>query len=294
MPEKRKVAVVQHCAGTDVEQNLTTLETLSTQAASEGAEIICWAEAFAYLGRHDGKREILEQLPAGGPILKRCQALAQRLNCELLLGGFHEAIPADLSSSHLSSSHLSSSHLSTSYKNRCYNTSVYLDNQGVIQAMYRKIHLFDVDIVDGPTLQESKQTAPGDVAVVVPTLFGTLGLTVCYDVRFPALYQRLADMGAIATSVPSAFTATTGAMHWHPLLRARAIETQGYVIAPAQHGNHSKHRASYGHSLIVDPWGRVIAELESGDGYVIAEVDPAQATKFREEIPSLANRQPFG
>lgn len=274
MSEGRKVAVVQHCAGTDVEQNLTTLETLSTQAAAEGAEIICWAEAFAYLGRHDGKREILEPLPAGGAILKRCQALARRLNCEILLGGFHEAIPSD--------------------PGRCYNTSVYLDAQGVIQAMYRKIHLFDVDIVDGPSLQESRQTAPGDVAVVVPTSFGSLGLTVCYDVRFPALYQRLTDMGAIATSVPSAFTATTGAMHWHPLLRARAIETQGYVIAPAQHGNHSKHRASYGHSLIIDPWGRVIAELESGDGYVIAEVDPAQVTKVRQEIPSLANRQPFG
>ena len=271
-----KVAVVQHCAGTDVEQNLATLETLSRQAANAGAEIICWAEAFAYLGSHAGKKDILEALPAGGPILRRCQELARALNCELLLGGFHEA-PAD----------------DTSDDGRCFNTSVYLDRQGNIQAMYRKIHLFDVDIVDGPTLMESRQTAPGDTAVVTPTLFGTLGLTVCYDVRFPALYQRLTDLGAIATSVPSAFTATTGAMHWHPLLRARAIETQGYVIAPAQHGQHSKHRASYGHSMIIDPWGRIIEELEEGDGYAMADIEPAQVSKVRAEIPSLANRQPF-
>ena len=269
----QQVAVVQHCAGTDVELNLSTLELLSRQAASEGATVICWAEAFAYLGRHEGKKEILDPLPEGGPILQRCQALARDLGCELLLGGFHEAIPGD--------------------PERCFNTSVYLDTHGGVKATYRKIHLFDVDIVNGPTLRESKQTAAGDRAITVDTRFGTLGLTVCYDVRFPGLYQRLADLGTIAMSVPSAFTATTGAMHWHPLLRARAIETQSYIIAPAQHGQHSKHRASYGHSLIIDPWGRVIAELADGDGYVTAEIDPAQALQVRAEIPSLANRQPF-
>ena len=269
----QQVAVVQHCAGTDVELNLSTLELLSRQAASEGATVICWAEAFAYLGRHEGKKEILEPLPEGGPILQRCQALARELGCELLLGGFHEAIPGD--------------------PERCFNTSVYLDTHGGIKATYRKILLFDVDIVNGPSLRESKQTAAGDRAITVDTRFGTLGLTVCYDVRFPGLYQRLADLGAIAMSVPSAFTATTGAMHWHPLLRARAIESQSYVIAPAQHGQHSKHRASYGHSLIIDPWGRVIADLADGDGYVTAEIDPAQALQVRAEIPSLANRQPF-
>lgn len=273
-----KVAVVQHCAGHDVEQNLSTLELLSQQAASEGADIICWAEAFAYLGRHEGKREILERLPEGGPILSRCQALAAKLDCEILLGGFHEAPPEDAQSVDAG---------------RCYNTSVYLDRCGEIAAMYRKIHLFDVDIKDGPNLQESRQTAPGKVAVVANTGFGSMGLTVCYDVRFPALYQRLVDLGAVAMSVPSAFTATTGAMHWHPLLRARAIETQSYVIAPAQHGQHSKHRASYGHSLIVDPWGAIIAELAAGDGYVIAEIDPQNVNKVRQEIPSLANRMPF-
>ncbi len=273
MAQPTRVAVVQHCAGTDVDANLQVLSALSRQAAAEGATVISWAEAFAYLGRHEGKKEMLEQLPAGGPILARCQALARELDCELLLGGFHEAIPED--------------------PERCYNTSVYLGADGEVRAMYRKIHLFDVDIADGPRLQESKQTAPGSRAVTTDTRFGTLGLTVCYDVRFPQLYQRLADLGAVAVSVPSAFTATTGAMHWHTLLKARAIETQCYVIAPAQHGQHSKHRASYGHSLIVDPWGRIVAEIEAGDGYAIAEIDPGEVERVRREIPSLANRQPF-
>lgn len=268
-----RIALVQHCATTDVAANMDTLMRHSKAAAAEGAAIILWPEAFAYLGSHKGKVAILEDLPAGGPILAQCQQLAQDLNCELLLGGFHERMDDD--------------------SGRCYNTSVYLDAAGQIQAMYRKIHLFDVDIENGPRLQESKQTGAGDQAVVVNTTMGTLGLTVCYDVRFPQLYQRLVDMGAMAITVPSAFTATTGAMHWHALLRARAIECQSYIIAPAQHGRHSEHRASYGHSLVVDPWGRVIAELADGDGYVLADIDPAAVTKVRNEIPSLANRQPF-
>ena len=176
---------------------------------------------------------------------------------------------------------------------RCYNTSVYLNSRGEITAMYRKIHLFDVSIPDGPQLMESKQTGPGDKAVCVETPLGTLGLTICYDVRFPALYQRLVEMGAMALTVPSAFTATTGAAHWHALLRARAIENQCYVIAPAQHGQHSANRASYGHSMIIDPWGEVIAELPVGDGYAIAKVDPEHVVQIRQQIPSLANQRPF-
>ena len=273
MAQKTSVAVVQHNAGIDVQANLDKLADLSRRARDEGAQVICWAEAFAYLGRHDGKREILEPLPSGGPILDQCRALARELDCELLLGGFHEAMPED--------------------PQRCYNTSVYLDRSGEVRGTYRKIHLFDVDIKDGPSLRESRQTGPGTRAVTTETLFGTLGMTVCYDVRFPALYQSLVKRGAIAVSVPSAFTATTGALHWHALLRARAIEAQCYVIAPAQHGQHSKHRASYGHSLIVDPWGRIIAEIEDGDGYAVAEIDPMEVERVRREIPSLANQRPF-
>ena len=267
------VAVVQHCATTDVEKNLSTLELLSAQAAAEGATVICWAEAFAYLGPHAGKLDILEHLPEGGPILQRCQQLAQKLGCQLLLGGFHESVPED--------------------PTRCYNTSVFLSESGEVLACYRKIHLFDVDITNGPRLTESKHTARGDTAVVCPTAFGSLGLTVCYDVRFPALYQRLVDLGAVAMSVPSAFTATTGADHWHTLMQARAIETSSYVIAPAQYGQHSAHRSSYGHSLIVEPWGSIVAELPRGDGYVMAPLDVQRVAQVRAELPSLANRQRF-
>jgi len=272
-PAATKVAVVQHNAGTDVERNLSTLETLSKQAASEGAGLIAWAEAFAYVGRHDGKKEILEPLPEGGPILHRCQELARTLGCDLLLGGFHEAMPDD--------------------PDRCYNTSVYLNSRGEIAALYRKIHLFDVSIPNGPQLMESRQTAPGDTAVCVQSPAGTLGLTVCYDLRFPALYQRLVQMGAVALTVPSAFTATTGAAHWHALLRARAIENQSYVIAPAQHGAHSANRASFGHSIIIDPWGDILAELPEGDGYVMADIEPQRVTDIRSQVPSLANQRPF-
>ncbi|MEM9622651.1 MAG: carbon-nitrogen hydrolase family protein [Pseudomonadota bacterium] len=270
---KTTVAVVQHCAGTDVAANLQTLSRLSREAAEAGADIITWAEAFAYLGSHRDKQAILEPLPDGGPILAHCQALAQELGCELLLGGFHESVPGQ--------------------PERCYNTSVYLDHNGNVSATYRKIHLFDVNISDGPQLMESRHTEAGTQAVIADTCFGPLGLTVCYDLRFPMLYQTLADKGALAVSVPSAFTATTGAMHWHTLLRARAIESQCYVIAPAQHGQHSKHRASYGHSLIVDPWGEIVAEWPEGDGFACALLDPQAVIKVREELPSLANRQPF-
>lgn len=267
------VAVVQHCATTDVAANLRTLDTLTRAAAAAGAEVVTWAEAFAYLGPHTGKTDILEPLPEGGPILEQCQNLAQALGVELLLGGFHEAVPGD--------------------SQKCFNTSVYLDRQGNVVATYRKIHLFDVDIENGPRLMESQKTNAGNQTVLVDTAFGRLGLTVCYDIRFPTLYQHLVDQGAIAMTVPSAFTATTGAMHWHTLLKARAIENQAYVIAPAQHGQHSQHRASYGHALIADPWGEIIAEVDQGDGYAMAPIDPGVVAKVRAEIPSLANRRTF-
>ena len=232
-----------------------------------------WAEAFAYLGRHEGKKDILENLAQPGPILSFCQSLARELNVELLLGGFHEQHPVD--------------------SNRCFNTSVFLSQTGEIKATYRKIHLFDVNIDDGPNLQESKQTSGGEHTVVVDSLCGKLGLSICYDLRFPQLYQQLVDLGAIIISVPSAFTATTGAAHWHALLRARAIECQCYIVAPAQHGQHSKHRSSYGHSVIIDPWGEVIAEQAAGDGFIIASIDQQKVKDVRRQLPSLTNRRPF-
>ncbi|MDE0006686.1 MAG: carbon-nitrogen hydrolase family protein [Gammaproteobacteria bacterium] len=272
MSETTPVGIVQMCATSDVEANLTSALGLAREAAEAGAKMVFMPEAFAYIGSERERRQWLEPLPQGGPILARCQALARDSAVHLVFGGFHEQA-AD---------------------GRAHNTCVHLGPDGEIAALYRKIHLFDADLADGTRLLESRGTAPGDRAVVTNTPFGALGLTVCYDIRFPALYQRLADMGAIALTAPSAFTRTTGRDHWEVLMRARAIETQCYMIAPAQHGDHGhRGRQSWGHGLIVDPWGDVIASCDGGDGFAVADVDPARVTEVRGQLPSLANRRAF-
>jgi deaminated glutathione amidase len=277
--ERTRIAAVQLCATPDVEANLASAARLLTQAAEAGARVALLPEAFAYLGPERGKRDVVEPLPepgaeAGfrsGPIFARCQALARETGLHLVLGGFHER-SAD--------------------PDRSYNTCVHLTPDGRLAARYRKIHLFDVSLDDGTELRESARTLPGDRATVTQMPFGSLGLSVCYDLRFPGLYQRLVDLGAVALTVPSAFTRPTGAAHWHVLLRARAIEGQCYVIAPAQHGRHWERRASYGHSLIVDPWGEVVAELDDGDGLVLADIDPDRVASVRRQLPSLSHRRP--
>ncbi len=264
-----RVAALQHCATTDVDANLDIIEDLAHRARAAEAEIIMVPEAFAYIGPDRGKREILEPLPEGGPILARCQALARTLDCDLVLGGFHETGPTP---------------------EKAYNTCIHLDASGEMVTAYRKIHLFDVSLADGTQLNESSRTVAGDALVTTTMPFGTLGLTICYDVRFPYQYQGLVDRGAVAITVPSAFTATTGAVHWHTLLKARAIECQCYIIAPAQHGQHNSRRRSYGHSLIVDPWGEVIGEHADGDGFAIATIDPDKVAEVRRQLPSLEHR----
>ncbi|MDE0063898.1 MAG: carbon-nitrogen hydrolase family protein [Gammaproteobacteria bacterium] len=264
-----KAAVVQMCATADVHKNLRVTGDLVARAAQAGAGAVFAPEAFTFIGPGRERAKMLEPLPGGGPVLEECRAMAADNRVHFVFG-FHERAP----------------------DGRSFNTCVHLDPEGQVAALYRKIHLFDVDLADGPRLLESRGTAPGNSPVVTELPFGILGLSVCYDVRFPVLYQRLVDLGAIALTVPSAFTRTTGRDHWHVLLRARAIECQAYVIAPAQYGEHGHaNRISYGHSLIVDPWGDVVAECpESGDGFAIAEIDPGRVQKVRRELPSLANR----
>ena len=267
------VAIVQLCAGGDADANVERACALAAEAAAAGAEAVLLPEAFAFIGADEARRDILEPLPAGGPILERTRACAAAAGVHLILGGFPEA--AD--------------------DGRAFNTCVHIAPDGAVAALYRKIHLFDVDLADGTRMLESASTAPGDRAVVTDLPFGPLGLTVCYDVRFPALYQALVDKGAVAIAVPSAFMRSTGRAHWHVLLRARAIECQCYIIAPAQHGDHGhRGRQSYGHSLIVDPWGTVIAECGEGDGFALAYIDPTRVREVRAELPSLANRRAFG
>ena len=271
------VALIQHCATPDVAQNMARVKQLIEQAVHQGAEVVCLPEAFAFLGPDARKRDILEPLDdapdQATPILDQCRTLATTLGCHLLLGGFHERVPGEPPSA---------------------NTSVHLLPDGRIAARYRKIHLFDVDLADGTRLAESHNTQPGELAVTTQCPFGTLGLTICYDLRFPALYQRLVAMGAIAIAVPSAFTQTTGSAHWHSLLRARAIETQCYILAAAQHGHHYGKRHSFGHSLIIDPWGTVLAEgPAAADGVILAQIDPQKVQDTRRQMPVASHHRPF-
>ena len=176
---------------------------------------------------------------------------------------------------------------------KAVNRSFLIDPQGEILARYDKIHMFDVDLANGESYRESRNFRPGDAAVAADLPWGRLGLTVCYDLRFPALYRALAEAGSSFISVPSAFTKVTGEAHWHVLLRARAIENGCFVIAAAQGGLHENGRETYGHSLVVDPWGRIVAEGGSEPGLIMAEIDPAEVTAARSRIPSLQHGRRF-
>lgn len=270
--EKTRVGVVQITSTDDVDRNLDAVERTVRDAASQGARLVVVPECFAFLGPEDGKLRIAESLePASvGPIRARTSALARELGVELVLGGYWErgTDPA-----------------------KVRNTCLHLDASGELRAAYRKIHLFDVDLADGTRLCESDTVEAGTTPVVTETCFGTLGLSICYDLRFPELYRALVDAGAIALAIPAAFTLTTGKDHWHVLMRARAIEQQCYVLAAAQTGHHYGRRHSYGHALIVDPWGTVLAECGEGEGCAVATIDPAVVAKYRRELPSVANRR---
>jgi deaminated glutathione amidase len=173
------------------------------------------------------------------------------------------------------------------------NRSFLIDPQGEIAARYDKIHMFDVDLANGESYRESQNFRSGDIAVVTQLPWGLLGLTVCYDLRFPALYRALAEVGASFLAVPSAFTRQTGEAHWHVLLRARAIENGSFVFAAAQGGTHENGRETFGHSLVIDPWGRVVAEGDTEPGVIMAKIDPAEVAAARSRIPSLQHGRRF-
>lgn len=270
MSQGTRVAVAQMTSTGDVAQNMDKVEKLVADAAEERVSLLVLPECFAYLGPEAGQREVAEPLPEGGWILERCAALARAHRIELVLGGFWERLPQG---------------------EKVRNACIHLDAGGHVRAIYRKIHLFDVDLPDGTRLAESETVEPGTEVVVTDAPFGRLGLSVCYDVRFPELYRRLVDQGAIAIAVPAAFTMTTGKDHWHILLRARAIEAQSYVLAAAQVGHHYGRRVSYGHALIADPWGTIVAEHGEGEGIVVASVDPVRVEAVRRSLPSLAHRR---
>lgn len=268
-------ACVQLRATTDVEDNLATTERLVRRAAALGAELVATPENTAFLGPQFHKVELAE--PLDGPIGTRLSNLAASAGVHLLIGGLAEQRRVD----------------GLVDKQRCYNTSVLYGPDGAQLAAYRKMHLFDVDVPGGLKIAESDTVAPGSEVVLAETSLGRIGMSICYDLRFPELYRRLVDRGADIIAVPSAFTLTTGKDHWHTLLQARAIETQCWLLAPAQWGIHDDQgkRVSYGHSLIVDPWGCVAADKGHGVGLCLAEIDLERVRQVRAAIPVRDHRR---
>ncbi len=270
-----RFAAVQICSTEDVGHNLARCAELVRAAVVQGANWVGLPENFAYLGSdRDHKLSLAEDLDAAppGPILAAMQLLARSTGVHLLLGGFPER-------------------LAQTEGTRIGNTSVLLAPNGDIVGRYRKVHLFDVEVPGGQRFCESDDVQAGEQPQVAQTPWGGLGLSVCYDLRFPELYRHYSAQAARFLSVPSAFTRQTGPDHWHALLRARAIENQAFVIAPAQWGQHGPRRASYGHALIVDPWGTVIAECGDHEGFAIATLDLDYQDSVRNRLPCLRHRR---
>lgn len=270
-----RVAVVQLNSQEDVAHNLERARALVKRAKDEGAEIVALPENFAFMGEEKNKREIAEStdIDAGkaGPITAAIAEAARENGVWIVAGGMPEA---------------------SDDPQRPFNTSLLVSPRGSVVARYRKIHLFDVDLPDGTKLLESGATKAGDEPIAVDVAENVkLGMTICYDLRFPELYRRLVDRGVRIVTVPAAFTLTTGKDHWHVLLRARAIENQIFVLAPAQHGRHPKNRMTYGKSVIIDPWGDVLAQSPEGEGVATATLSFESQDRVRKSLPCLQHRR---
>ena len=262
------LAVGQMTSGDDVDKNFDACARLCSAAKMRGASALLLPENFAFLGRGDGD-SIAVMEPLAGPWFSRFRALAADHGLWVCYGGF----PERASETH------------------AHNAHVVVDDRGDIRAVYRKIHLFDVNLGQAH-YRESAAIVPGTDLVVTDSVVGKLGLSVCYDLRFPALYQALSARGAELLLVPAAFTLLTGKEHWETLLRARAIENECYVAAAAQVGRHNDKRDTWGHAMIVDPWGTVIAQCRDGEGIAVAEIDPAWLHTVRQRIPVHLHRRP--
>jgi nitrilase len=265
-----KVAALQMTTGPDVEANLSEASGLLDEAARRGARIAALPENFAFMGIEDADKRRVAEVEGDGPIQSFLAATARRLGLWIVGGTMPLRGPED---------------------GRVAAACLVYDAEGKRAARYDKIHLFDVDIPGkSEQYRESTHVMPGSRPTTVETPAGRLGLTVCYDVRFPELYRTLAGEGARWFTVVSAFTGPTGRAHWETLLRARAIENLSYVVAPAQSGIHPNGRETYGDSLIVDYWGRVVARLPRGRGCVVAELEPERQDQARAAFPALAHR----
>ena len=264
-----RVAAVQLNSTADPTANLSSADRLTRAAAAEGATLIVLPEKWTAMGSEDDLRGAAQTLD--GPAIAWARATARELGVDLLAGSIVERVPG---------------------QEKLANTSLHVDSSGEVRAVYRKLHMFDVE-VGGQRYRESELEQPGDEIVTSETTDGvTLGLSICYDLRFPELYRILAVRGALVLVVPAAFTLATTRDHWETLLRARAIENQAFVIAANQVGAHPGGHRSGGRSMIVDPWGLILAQVPDREGYALAELDLERQAEIRAQLPSLANRRP--
>ncbi len=268
-----RVAAIQMNSGADVAANLALADGLLRDAAADGCVLAVLPENFALMAARGRDKAKYAEEPGEGPIQAFLSDAAQRHGLWIIAGSMPLVSPAIDAE-------------------RVFGACPVYDANGSVQAIYRKIHLFDVELVDKKeSYRESRSMYPGDDVMTVDTPCGRVGLAICYDLRFPEMFRQLVDAGATLFTVPAAFTATTGEAHWHTLLRARAIENLAYVIAPGQYGKHPGGRSTYGHSLICDPWGRILAEQADGNCHVAADIDSQLPLQLRDEFPVLANRR---
>jgi predicted amidohydrolase len=266
-----RVACVQMRSGVEVAANIAAASDLIRDAAGQGAQLVATPEMTNLLDIRPGKARPKIVPEADDQTLAAMRALAAELGIWLLIGSIAVTVEGE---------------------ERLANRSVLIAPDGSVRARYDKIHMFDVEVGDGQSYRESRAYRPGERAMLAETEFGKLGMTICYDVRFPHLYRKLAQAGAGILTIPAAFTRVTGEAHWHVLVRARAIETGSFVLAPAQGGKHEDGRETFGHSLIVSPWGEVLAEKADAEpGVILADLDLDAVAKARRRIPSLGNTQ---
>lgn len=272
MAETFRVACVQNCAERDMAPSIAALEPMIRGAAGDGARLIVLPEMATMLEPQNPK--VLEKAvpEEADPGLARFSELARETGAWMLVGSLLIKVPGE---------------------NRVANRSYMIDPKGAIAARYDKLHLFDVDLASGETYRESATVKAGAAAVLAPSPWGPIGMSVCYDLRFAYLYRALAQAGARYLAIPAAFTYTTGKAHWHVLVRARAIETGSYVFAANQGGTHAEGRRTWGHSLIVDPWGEVLADGGERTGWIAADIDPAKVDEARSAIPALRHDRSF-
>jgi predicted amidohydrolase len=265
-------ACLQVNAGTDMDANIAEAVRLTRQARADGAQMVFMPENVTMM--EWGRANIVgkARTEADHPGLIAFRALAEELGLWLHCGTLAILLP----------------------NGKVANRTYVVSPDGQIAARYDKIHMFDVDLGNGESYRESATFEPGHQAVLVDLPWGTLGLSVCYDIRFPYLYRALAKAGATLLTIPAAFTRVTGQAHWHVLQRARAIETGCYVLSPAQTGTHVNDRLTYGHAVIIDPWGEVLADAGTEPGIILAEIDPRKVAEVRGKVPSLSHDRPFG